>query len=76
MELARLKCKVRQAPPVNVAELIIAADFSNAYAPSGLEHIKIPLADMIDPDRRDPNKVYNFLNAPQQTPVVKIPRQE
>lgn len=59
-----------------LVSLTYRTDFCDPRASGGIQHVKLPIAEMIMPERRDPNKVYNFLDAPQQTPLVKIPRQE
>ncbi|KZV61101.1 hypothetical protein PENSPDRAFT_671229 [Peniophora sp. CONT] len=48
-------------------------DYCDPNQPSGLRHSMEPLTALMNPT---PDRILNCLNAPQQTPLVKIPRQD
>lgn len=68
-----------QGKPHERTQLTLAQshlDFCNRHRPTGVENVKVPLVTVVHPDFRDPEKVFNMLDAPQSTPLIHIPRQK
>ncbi|KZV58972.1 hypothetical protein PENSPDRAFT_695576, partial [Peniophora sp. CONT] len=51
-------------------------DYCRVHKPSGIKHYEESILSLVDPDKRQPNRILNCLNAPQQSPLIRIPRQK
>ncbi|KZV58951.1 hypothetical protein PENSPDRAFT_695608 [Peniophora sp. CONT] len=51
-------------------------DYCKVHKPSSIKHYEESIFSLVDPDKHQPNRILNCLNAPQQSPLIRIPRQK